>query len=702
VSEKLEFIATLQDETKAALSKMVENHKAAVAQIKKHNTDVAVQHKAQAKSYAEITENIGKFKNVVSGAVTPAMASLGLATYGVGTGIAKVIDLLKQAGESYNILNDAARRSGTSAGYITAITVAMERLGISAAAVPGYIAEMGDHLARIQRGAPQELNALTGSFKNMLPIIRETLKGATTGEERITRLLKLASQHPEVPVDKWAKFYEAIGGPASLGTKNLEEVEKALSAGAEAAKHMPDPTLLKGLDEAFSHLRESLNAFGNDTVRIFGPAGIKLVEGFASAIDKLGENAVRNKIDKRSIFGRALDALGLENTTAPGVGGYLGAGRGAAPEGGASFKDRFDAMKKPVAEGVLQGLRDFAIGRESDASMFANGLKPMAYHPGGGGGGMFGSKEYPAVDGGTGGGDAGGVGGGQGGPLTSGGGGKSSFGPKSFSSFPPKAGGGGGPAAGGQGGMIPSAAGLRGSDYLRAERERYAKEFEVNPELKKRLAAIVQLENPGAGTAVVESLMNRGNIPSHTRSIEQGMGGGAKSFYNPVRKGLVPGALAALERNPKRMAERMAQIDAALAGSNQTQGYTDQGSKGDPNYETGGVGVNINKERFNDWGVPGSKAYRLHQQAMVAGEGLKQHGANIREFVARGRRSQTDGQLLKQGMKAVDAGGTSHTLDINLGNFPRGTQTKYAGDPGLFKSVKLNRGRPMANASEDS
>jgi hypothetical protein len=57
-------------------------------------------------------------------------------------------------------------------------------------------------------------------------------------------------------------------------------------------------------------------------------------------------------------------------------------------------------------------------------------------------------------------------------------------------------------------------------------------------------------------------------------------------------------------------------------------------------------------------------------------------------------------------MRAVDAGeggiGTNHKLSIDLSGFPRGTRTKYAGDEGLFKEVKLNRGRPMSLASEDS
>lgn len=138
------------------------------------------------------------------------------------------------------------------------------------------------------------------------------------------------------------------------------------------------------------------------------------------------------------------------------------------------------------------------------------------------------------------------------------------------------------------------------SAVLASDRARFREELDRNPELKKRLAAVIDLENPGAGTAVAESLFNRMSMNGGT--VASGIGGGSRSFYGPVRRGLVEPRLRELERNPAKMAARMRQIDEALAGSNYVQGHTDQGSAGDPNYIAGGTGVNINRERFNDWG----------------------------------------------------------------------------------------------------
>jgi hypothetical protein len=101
--------------------------------------------------------------------------------------------------------------------------------------------------------------------------------------------------------------------------------------------------------------------------------------------------------------------------------------------------------------------------------------------------------------------------------------------------------------------------------------------------------------------------------------------------------------------------------------------------------------------RFGDAGhfEARNKAHALEVQ-----EAWKKHGANVQDHIRNGRRSENDGQLLKQGMKAVDLNGSA-TVDINLSGFPRGTKAT-ASSEGLFKSVKLNRGRPMASASQDA
>jgi hypothetical protein len=169
---------------------------------------------------------------------------------------------------------------------------------------------------------------------------------------------------------------------------------------------------------------------------------------------------------------------------------------------------------------------------------------------------------------------------------------------------------------GGGGGGTGEAPGPPGPNpQLATQRAPFANELKSNPALKKQLAALVDLENPDAGTAVVESLMNR--MVKNGGTIASGIGGGSESFYGPVRRGSVDARLAELEHDPAKMAARMRQIDQALAGSNIIKGYTDQGSKNDPNYETGGAGINIAGERFNYHGgdTPENREWRAKHQA---------------------------------------------------------------------------------------
>jgi hypothetical protein len=152
-----------------------------------------------------------------------------------------------------------------------------------------------------------------------------------------------------------------------------------------------------------------------------------------------------------------------------------------------------------------------------------------------------------------------------------------------------------------------------------------------------------------------------------------------------------------------------AAIDAVLAGRNVLKGATDQGMTSDPNGRWPGGRVYGQDQVYNDWGGgPGGHAgaahFREEQQRQVLAGAAKTHGASLRDHIRGGRSPQSDGELLKRGMKAVDAGGgigTNHKLSIDFTGMPRGTKTAFK-EGGLFKEVTLNRGRPMAPASETS
>ena len=179
------------------------------------------------------------------------------------------------------------------------------------------------------------------------------------------------------------------------------------------------------------------------------------------------------------------------------------------------------------------------------------------------------------------------------------------------------------------GGETPDLTGLGGSDYLKAQRAPMMKELEEHPELKRRLAALVSLEDPKYGTMVVESLFNRLAYVNEERrrnglpplSVRDMIAPNSpRSFYGPERRHEVDPRMSRLTSG--ELTDLYRKIDIA-GSSNLTQGFTDQGTVGDPNYITGGSGITMpNRERFNDWGGgPGAQAgarrFRLEQQRRV-------------------------------------------------------------------------------------
>jgi hypothetical protein len=237
----------------------------------------------------------------------------------------------------------------------------------------------------------------------------------------------------------------------------------------------------------------------------------------------------------------------------------------------------------------------------------------------------------------------------------------------------------------------PDLSNLQGSEYLKAQREPMTKELAEHPELKKHLAALLSLENEGAGPAVVESLMNRTAYVNEERR-KQGLPpltlrdmiapDSAHSFYGPERRHLVEARLAELEKQPEHMKRLMESIDAA-SSSNVTQGYTDQGSAGDPNYLAGGTGVNVNRERFNLWGGgpgghAGAAAFRERQQRAVAA------AANARLRIDKPPERTT----------------TTADVTVNFGNQDAKGQADRALAGGPFKDLKINR-EPQSSKAGD-
>jgi murein DD-endopeptidase MepM/ murein hydrolase activator NlpD len=153
--------------------------------------------------------------------------------------------------------------------------------------------------------------------------------------------------------------------------------------------------------------------------------------------------------------------------------------------------------------------------------------------------------------------------------------------------------------------------GLKGSAYLKNERQWIADELSADPSLRRYLGGVLNHEQGGEGRhRVAESLFNRLNMlrqngqPNLTLR-EYLSRQGNNQFYGPIRRGQI---------TPSDSAN--AEIEQALSGSNDIRGMTDQGSAGDPNFGRGET-IMHQGEGYNDFGGEMGRRYREQQQRQV-------------------------------------------------------------------------------------
>lgn len=176
--------------------------------------------------------------------------------------------------------------------------------------------------------------------------------------------------------------------------------------------------------------------------------------------------------------------------------------------------------------------------------------------------------------------------------------------------------------------------GLSGNAFLAARRAHFNDELKSDPTLRMHLAAIQQTEGVSKG-GTIESLMNRADMQGKTlrqmlgfsadgvRSV--GKNGKYNSFYGPIRRGEIYGAIRNMQNDPAQFAKYDAWTQKALAGSHTIGGYTDQGLPSDPNgsEKTGIPGLRLRGKNgkldgneFTDWVGPGSAWGRGRQGAI--------------------------------------------------------------------------------------
>jgi hypothetical protein len=598
----------------------------------------------------------------IKSTLAPALSAIGISVLGFSAGLASLVSGMKEFAQSTKQMMFLARETGITVEKLREFEAVGRAAGVSSG-------QFNSSMNRFARGM-QELRAGTGPLATLMQQgdagVRRfalSLRGVSDNTVAFEKILGFLQQIPRA-VDR-QRFLEAFGLPAEFARMTRQEIEQVLADHRKFAGELTaqGEASVKGFNAALRTLGDAwegvytrlANTGGLDTLTtvlntwrdtITKPEFIKGIGDFATGLASIVSDMVKLapaasaaiaeiekwigmnqkakegwtryqiipplipgipgsglSIDLQSGESRAGGLMGTPgpmgpapppqnwNPRWPGGGGtkrgplmggilpWLMGGGG----GGATFNERFgtwrtEDQEKVVYRGTLQALRE--VMSEGDINM-------------------------PGRTGGP------GIGGGEGASI---------MGALRGRRLSRTLGGGGGE------GIPPEPTGdLTGNEYLKAQRSGFAKEFETNPNTKVAVAAMISQENPGAGVAVVESLFNRVAFVNAERakkglppiSVSQMLHSG---FYGPINRGMLPGRMRQLLNNPAALERYMKMIDTGLAGSNQIRGYTDQGSYGDPNYFAGGTGININRERFNDWGAYGherARQFRLDQQSHV-------------------------------------------------------------------------------------
>ena len=273
-----------------------------------------------------------------------------------------------------------------------------------------HCGEMLDKLHRPTNS--DERNRLTALFGNALPYIDNIIAGAKSREEEITRLAKSITDQ-SIPIDIRRKIADGIGLPPELASRSGTEYAKSYKrAVARELAHPTDMALMKGLAEAFIHLNEALEDFNKDMVNTFGANGIKLIEGFATATEKMTGEVQHELNDLAAIFKVIKSILDFDDRVSGSVRGFLGYTNDPLGSTATSIHDKLynsssddkDKIAEPVKKGVLDAFREWMFANKvTDAEKFAGGYTPMAYRPDGGGTGpaFRSGGGYSVLNGGT-------------------------------------------------------------------------------------------------------------------------------------------------------------------------------------------------------------------------------------------------------------------------------------------------------------
>lgn len=661
--------------------------------IKGTHSDSTKAVKENEKAYRELHQTISRVRNNVAGSLTPALTEVGITAISVGGSIAAVVSAVKDLGDTSRTLTYLNRQSEISVTQLRAIDEMAERIGVSAPTMNAGLARFGDFMAANARNAPQALavwNQMPGSFQ----AIGQSLKGLSRGEQ-LNKVLEFTA-HSRAPIDQKRKLLAMMGLPEDLANASSELLAEYRRGMQHVLDHPID--VAKGLRSkaAFEELRAAIRGLKDDLGGEFAPGLTEMIKelntflgkketiAFISAEFKSVVQSIREIVDGVRKIKNGESPVSI--TAVPG---------GRADQLGKFLKEPFDPMSplkrwwhgsmnsEYPAGGKLQPLTMEGVQKRlygDDKKDIKQGTKEGVFDA------LMQWWSYMHTS------SAGGSGAGGGANVI-----KASYSP----------GGGGGLAAGGGSRSSPSAGGMNVPDL-----------GPVNAGKKRVMADTAQAwAAAGMGHAGIAGIM--GNIeaesgynPNLRHPDQPHFSGEAHYAHGLYQEGGAEWNRFSHWLNEKHPGGnwRDHKLQNEFLIWNLQKNYPKTWDRLKRARSPGEAAIIFGREYEKpahlNTGPRMSGADRAARMLPGLLESGGMHGEALRRHFGVGRHEGQKHDLLTLGQRAgLVGGGTamegSASLKIDLNGFPRGTRTQ-SDHSGLFKEVRLNRGRPMASASEEA
>jgi hypothetical protein len=382
--ETMRLVAELLDKTSGPLKDIQKSLRDTATVAKKMQGEGTAGTKEHEKSYHKLHSSIEKTRHELSESFTPAMAALGLTTFGAGEAIGKVIEKLKSFGEQYTVMRDATRRTGASADFLEATANAIERLtGEDPAQAIQNLANMREQMDRLSRQRPDTINAWKTAYTGLYESLGKQLVGKTLPQQ-IEETFAWFDAHPDVAIDKKRDILALMGLDPRLATARLKEVQAAIEAGKEYQKAHPfESDIAEKLHDSFIDLKEAIAGAGWEINHSFGEQGAASIKSLAATV-KDASIAFKELMiigSWKPFAGESLDVLKKRLLDAQGgtPAQDWDLPRLMTPE---EIKKEQQGEPLPPAQ-----TKPNAYGAMTPAQKLAAGMQPVSFNSGGGGGG---------------------------------------------------------------------------------------------------------------------------------------------------------------------------------------------------------------------------------------------------------------------------------------------------------------------------